>query len=160
MITMVSPAVRPRTGTTTRIPTGSRSPERYSPRAVDSRLSGNVGESPKLRPKNPIMLMILFVGLMVAGAIGYFTRGNRTKPGYPDGRPLGRAADNGRRPGYGRPSGQWTPGPAGTAEARAEAGHWVDRLGAGLTSLDGVTVDDDGRQRAARHALSDAAERH
>jgi len=48
-----------------------------------------------------------------------------------------------------------------TAEARAEAGHWVDLLGAGLTSLDGVTGDDDdGRHRAARYAVSDAAERH
>src|SRR3954463_16611403 len=110
MITMVSPAVRPRTGTTTRIPTGSRSPERYSPRAVDSRLSGNVGHSPKLRPKNPIMLTILFVGLMVAGAVGYFPRGTRPGPGSPPARPRGRAGDDGHRPGYGSPPGQWTPG--------------------------------------------------
>src|SRR3954467_12350036 len=107
MITMVSPRVRPRTGTTTRIPTGSRSPERYSPRAVDSRLSGNVGHSPKLRPKNPIMLTILFVGLMVAGAMGSFPRGNGSRSGSPDGRPLGRAGDDGHRPGYGSPPGQW-----------------------------------------------------
>src|SRR5690242_8405562 len=101
-----------------------------------------------LLAKHLIMLSLLFVGLIMAGAVGYFTRGNRVRPG------------GGYQPGYGGPPEGSMPTSVGTADARAEARHWVDLLGAGLSGLDGVTTDDAGRQRAARYALSDAAERH
>jgi hypothetical protein len=104
------------------------------------------------------MLGLLFIGLIVAGAVGYFTRGNQRRPGDVYGPPPGRAG--GSYHGSGVPSGESRPASVSTAEARAEARHWVDLLGAGLSSLDGVTTDDAGRQRAARYALSDAAERH
>lgn len=107
------------------------------------------------------MLSLLFVGLIVAGAVGYFTRGKRSPRdifGQTSGQPRDRRYSY--EPGYGAPSDQPMQMSPSTSDARAEAGHWVELLGAGLTSLDGVTSDDDGRQRAARYALSDAAERH
>ncbi|HST80456.1 MAG TPA: hypothetical protein VLL08_01805 [Kineosporiaceae bacterium] len=102
------------------------------------------------------MLSLVFVGLIVAGAVGYFTRSTRVLPGDVYGQPSGRSY----QPGYGVPPGEPLPASVHTSEARAEARHWVDLLGAGLSRLDGVTTDDAGRQRAARYALSDAAERH
>jgi hypothetical protein len=129
------------------------------------------------------MLSFIFIALIIAGAIGYVTRdrngtGHRNdgsdnqgyNPGYPEtgystagytraGYPGSPDQDAGHQDaGYGTPD--RGPQSARTGPARADADHWIGLLGAGLTSLDGAASDDETAQRAARFALSDAAERH
>ncbi|GLY28080.1 DUF1542 domain-containing protein [Kineosporia sp. NBRC 101731] len=118
------------------------------------------------------MLMFIFTALLIAGAVGWFM--NRPTPVPVQGRPVdpqngyqpyqqpsqqpGQPGQPGRLPDYGTPSYGYIP-TAGVdlSDARAEASHWVERLGGGITALEGTN---DGTNVAARQSMAEATERH
>lgn len=99
------------------------------------------------------MLMFIFAALLIAGAVGWFTSRRTPASVQPH---SGYSAPA----GYGSPpvgSGRPPVGSPDLADAEAEARHWVDRLGSGITAMEGRQA---GADTAARQSLAEAAERH